>query len=380
MDPFFNGDDDMSDGMDGSAPDDVRAALEAAMESVGGDEGIGGDSLGNVGEASAGAQAAQVVDEAAPSGAPRDEAGRFKPAAPNDELPAVAADAAPSADVAPPFTPPEGLDDNDRAALAALSPEARTVAAGIISRQREAFAEQARDITVERQFYGALRQPMQAVAGFSEHFKAHPAAVISAWAEVQRGLLTDPVTALRGLAQQFGVDPAALVGDPPSPQDMALRETQRKLRELESFADRQSRMQAEQEQMHQRRVMEETTASITAFAAEKGPDGQPLRPHFATLREEMANLITAGRAKDLFDAYDKAVWSNPTTRADMLRRETAKSQAAEQAARALQAAKARAAGGSVVGSPGAAVTPAVKPAASVEEAVRLALQAQSGGV
>jgi len=41
----------------------------------------------------------------------------------------------------------------------------------------------------------------------------------------------------------------------------------------------------------------------------------PAHPHFDTLANDIAGLIKAGAAKDLAEAYEKAVWLNPVTRA-----------------------------------------------------------------
>lgn len=73
---------------------------------------------------------------------------------------------------------------------------------------------------------------------------------------------------------------------------------------------------------------ERTDAEITSFREAKGPDGKPTYPHFEQVKETMAGLLQAGIAKDLTDAYRRA----------LLQPEYAELVAQEQAA--LQAAQA----------------------------------------
>jgi hypothetical protein len=47
----------------------------------------------------------------------------------------------------------------------------------------------------------------------------------------------------------------------------------------------------------------------------------PKNEFYLDVRMDMATLLESGRAKDLKDAYDKAVWANPETRQVMLERQ-----------------------------------------------------------
>lgn len=320
------------------------------------------------------------------SGRRRDEAGRFaadaSPEHPPGTIPPQAAPHRPAPADAPStgqnVAPPDYLPDADKAALAALPDEARAVAVQALERQREAFAAHVQDVAVERRFYADLRQPMQAVAGFAEHFKAHPKDVLGAWATVQNQLLTDPAAALLGLAQQFNVDLSALAANPPSPHDMALAATQREVQEMRALLTQRQQQERAQSEYRQRALMQETAQTIEAFGAEKAADGQPLRPHFQALRADMATLIASGQARDLNDAYDKAAWANPNVRAEMIQKETARRLEDERKRQADQVARAKAASGSALGAPGASVPPPEIAAASVGEALRNAIAAQGG--
>lgn len=70
-------------------------------------------------------------------------------------------------------------------------------------------------------------------------------------------------------------------------------------------------------------------ADIRSFAEAKGPDGNPLRPHFNDVRQEMGRLISAGLAADLDSAYQKAIRTNDAVWAKVQGDESAKRAKAE---------------------------------------------------
>lgn len=87
-------------------------------------------------------------------------------------------------------------------------------------------------------------------------------------------------------------------------------------------------------QTQQQQVEESLNSEINAFAAD------PSHSHFEAVRGHMAALIQAGQAKDLADAYEQAIYANPTTRAAVLQQQVAAQR--EEAAKKAQAAKAAA--------------------------------------
>ena len=93
--------------------------------------------------------------------------------------------------------------------------------------------------------------------------------------------------------------------------------------------------------------------------------------HFEAVREDMAALLQAGRAKDLKDAYDMAVYANPQTRQALL--EQQRQEALKQAQSAAIAARAKSAAVSVRGSSPASGS------ASAPTSLRAALEAAFNG-
>ena len=65
--------------------------------------------------------------------------------------------------------------------------------------------------------------------------------------------------------------------------------------------------------------------SLEQIGSEKDADGNPVRPYWNDVQQDMANLansaLTAGVPREALDPrelYEKAVWSNSTTRAALL--------------------------------------------------------------
>jgi len=133
------------------------------------------------------------------------------------------------------------------------------------------------------------------------------------------------------LAQEYGISIDQLQNPPQV--DPAYQQVLNELQHLKATQQQElySRQQAEQAQLN---------SQIASFAEGK--------EHFDAVREDMAALLQAGRAKDLDAAYDMAIWARPDLRSGLLQQQT---RAAEEKARAeVQKAKAQSASVSVRGS------------------------------
>ena len=133
------------------------------------------------------------------------------------------------------------------------------------------------------------------------------------------------------LAQQYGID-LGIAAQVPQKDPYTLQLEQR-LNQLQQ--QQESFQQSQQEQ--ERNAL---NSEIQAFAS--------TAEHFEAVKEDMAALLQAGRATDLKDAYDKAVYANPQTRQALL--EQQRSEALKQAQTAALATRAKAAAVSVRGS------------------------------
>lgn len=131
---------------------------------------------------------------------------------------------------------------------------------------------------------------------------------------------------IANLAHQFGVD-LGMAQTAPLP-DQNYIALQNQIQQLQGFINEQQRTQAEREQ-------EALNSELSSFA--QG------REHFETVREDMAALLQAGRATDLNDAYEKAIWANPSVRAALIAKQQSEASAkAEKERKAQEARKANA--------------------------------------
>lgn len=125
----------------------------------------------------------------------------------------------------------------------------------------------------------------------------------------------------------------------------------------------QSRQQMEQQEAH---------GTIDAFSS------QPGHEHFHKVKYDMGLMLKEGRATDLEDAYQRAVWADPELRSTMIAATTQTDQAKREAEAAARTAAARRAGSSVSGSPGAASPAAAQNNRSLREELEAAYQASGG--
>ena len=145
--------------------------------------------------------------------------------------------------------------------------------------------------------------------------------------------------ALAQIARTYGVDLNQFANAVTNPQPVAQVIRDPRVDQIEQHL--RSMQQAAIQQQQQSLISE-----IEGF--------KPNAPHFDTVREDMAALLETGRASDLKDAYEKAVWLNPQTRSALQSEQQAKQEAERKAASQQQVARARSAAVSVTGAPGLA--------------------------
>jgi hypothetical protein len=164
---------------------------------------------------------------------------------------------------------------------------------------------------------------------------------------------------LMELARQYGADFSQVSQSQPA-VDPQLQAIHQELAQLKNARQQELTMREQQEQAA-------VQSTISSFAAD------PKNVHFESVRAEMAALLQAGRAKDLQEAYDMAVWAKPDIRSTLLQQQIADAEAKRVAEAKAKAAAARKASGSVTGSPGAT---APKIAANQDRSLREELEAQ----
>lgn len=118
------------------------------------------------------------------------------------------------------------------------------------------------------------------------------------------------------------------------------------------------------QQMTQQQQQQEVLGQIEAFRA------NPANVHFEAVKDDMAILLQSGRAANLQDAYDKAVWMRPDIRQTLVQQQ--RTDAQKKAAEQQRQARAKTAAGGVRGAANPKAT-TVSPDASLRDTLEMAL-------
>jgi hypothetical protein len=281
--------------------------------------------------------------------------------------PKPALEAPPAAEGAPPVAAPPGISAEVFKSLPAETQVelARTMDGIAQSQQRFARLDQVEQLITPRRDAWALN-------GMTEAQALNQLFALSDFAGRDIGGF------IKYMAEQNGVSLEDLVFKA-EPVDPAMKALQDKIDKLEGFNARNT--QEQQQAAHA-----QTVNGVVAFATEKGPDGQPLRPYFDELGNDVLPFISAVKAQNpqwthnqvLQEAYDRACWGTPSVRSKM----QATADAAGEAERLRQGServdKARTASVSVKGGvPTSAPTPPNDSSRSLRDTIRASIAAQS---
>ena len=218
---------------------------------------------------------------------------------PSDDTPVAAVDGQDSQE--PPLEAPKNWSEDVRSKFNDLPRDAQEY---MLKRDKEMTADYTRktqEVAEQRKSFESLDKviaPMRqqiAASGVGE------AEYISRLLNADMALRNNPKMAIRQLAQGYGIDLSSIEEtvdwNDSDPQITQLKQqNQAILAELNQF--KQQNLQSARQQ---------TEAQINGFAGTKDDKGNLKYPHFDKLRVKMGNLIDAGEAKGLEDAYAKAV-------------------------------------------------------------------------
>ncbi len=268
---------------------------------------------------------------------PRDEIGRFAAKEPQEVAQGAVQEVAPIVERKPPSS---------------WKPEAQTAWAKA-DKGEPLTAEEVRLLALEAERReGDFHKGVQEFKTHSERARAYDQ-VITPYRDYLQTLGVDAPTAINALlnadktlrtgdpatkaayfaklAQEYGIDLGQV--QQPAPVDA---NTQFLMQQMHSLRQQQEMWQNQIQQQERARA----EAELSEFAANK--------PHLDAVRNDMADLLQAGKAKSLNEAYDMAVWMRPDIRQTLIEQQRAEAQrkAVEQA----QAARAKTASVLVKGS------------------------------
>lgn len=192
-------------------------------------------------------------------------------------------------------------------------------------------------------------------------------AVLTDYVGIENMITQNPLQGVLQICRNMNINPQAL-GQALAgltPQQMAQVPQQQQQpqtpAELKAIQDRLDRM----EQAQKAQTVE---ATVSNFASEKDADGAMKHPYFDELSTSIAEMLETGFAKNLSDAYDKAVRLNPEIAARIEQDKAAKAAKPNQPDPAQTQDKAKK---SITGSPSSASNASTrKPAGSAREALQ----------
>ena len=352
--------------------DDIGADLRAAFDSV--ETPAPAEAGATPPPAEAAPESPAPEGETAAQARARDEAGRFAKA-PKD-APKPEGEAAPAAPGAAPAAPaieiPKHWPADVRADLERLAKQDPVIAKRWLEQTRylESVARTERERAAPfRQLSQALEDVLAPTRQQRQMAGMDDAAYLRALAAADQFLSRDPKAGIKWLAQKYGVTPEQLVEEVRAAQENApppaVQQLMGEVSQLKSYIHQMTRGAQEQ-------ALQGVVGTIEAFASEKGPDGQPLRPYFDDCIADVQLLVQQQRERgepvNLQAAYDRAIRMNDAVWM-RVQSQRAEKEAAE---RAAAAEKAKRAGFNVAGAGSASASASEEP----EDNLRAELERQ----
>jgi hypothetical protein len=273
----------------------------------------------------------------------KDESGKFVSRNPPEETPAEpkladqAAETQPE-QVTPAIEAPVSWSAENKAKWATLPPDVQAYIAQRDKESHDAISRAGQEIKTYEPFKHVVEQ-------FRDTFQRTGLAPHDAFQRmmnVEAMLEQNPRYAIEQIARAYGVDLRGSEDPDANPGDPRVADLEARLAKTESYLTAQQRQQRDAEQSALAR-------EIADFAKDK--------PHFESVRGIMAGLMQVGAAESMQDAYEKAIYADPTIRQAVLAKEQtdAESKRREEEAKRVKDAK-KAAGVNVRSSPAIAST------------------------
>lgn len=283
----------------------------------------------------------------------RDEKGKFAAKAPVDQAPVTPEPAAPVTPADPLDIAPNTWKKEVAATWQTLPPQVRAEVA-----RREADFH--KGIEGYKQAAGFGQAMERAITPYAQTIQKLGITADKAVSELmatdhklRQGTPQEKAAMLSALAQNYGIDMAQAQAVPQVEPHVA--QLQQEVRQLRGYIENQ-------QSTVQRQSEDSLHSEISQFAAD------PSHSHFETVKGHMSALLQAGQATSLADAYEQAIYANPTTRALVL----AEQQAAQRAEAARKAQAAREAAS--VNTRSRPPVPTSEPIGSMDDTIRATLR------
>ena len=183
---------------------------------------------------------------------------------------------------------------------------------------------------------------------------------------------TQKVQLFKELAQQYGVNLQSVV-QPAQQVHPVVQSLQDRIAQLEGTLNQQATREQQAQYELQQREQGTVNSLISEFSS------NPANVHFEAVRPVMAALLESGVAKDLQDAYDRAIYASPEIRQQILEADRLENEQRRKTEAQTKTNAARRAGASVNGAPGVTVPNNGSPNRTLREEILANLRAATSG-
>ena len=232
-----------------------------------------------------------------------------------------------------PIEPPAHWSDEHKEAFRKLDRHGQTFLLDRHKSMESDYTRKTTEIAEQRKRYESVVKALEPYRPKLQAYGLDEATAVQRLIGAQQYLEANPTEAIKKFAADYGVDLSRLVAPVSEQSTFTDPETDSLRRELQQI---KSNLEAQE---RARRFAETQTyqAQIDSFKDSKDEKGEAKYPHFDSVRVAMGALMQTGEAKDLADAYERAVWQRPELRQELLDR-----QRKEQEAKAKAEAEAKA--------------------------------------
>jgi hypothetical protein len=259
---------------------------------------------------------------------------------------------------------PQGVAPAIKAKWDTLDPDVR---AAIVKREEDAhkmFTRHDSELNLGRKMKDVIQPYMPIIQAEGGNPETAVQSLLNTAYQLRTGTPQQKAAMIQQIAATYGVD-LSYIQPSQTDQPDVVGYLRQELDSIKKQADPNAILNQLRDEMESDRINQE----VKAFAAD------PANAHFVAVREDMAALLQSGRAKDMREAYDKAIWMNPELRSTL----TAKQEADAQAKRKSEIESKKKAAVSVTGSAGIASSTGAKQSKSIEDELREAMMQQEGG-
>jgi len=199
-----------------------------------------------------------------------------------------------------------GWEPEHRERFNALPPEQQQVVMEFKAASDAALTRTAQEFSEYRNRADHLVQAADEVREIFAASNLSPDQALRGYAGIERtlayGTLDQKMQLIGQIAEQYGI-PLDISQAVPWDADLdQLREVHDRDSRLAQERSRIAHLEAQVEQFQQQQLQ----SQIQSFATASNPDGSPKYPHFDMVRGAMGQLMAAGQAQSLEDAYEKA--------------------------------------------------------------------------